>query len=155
MAAPLLRAVQALREAGWLAAQRLGDALVLVSPLTAAEPSEEPDARQLFAAALHDFRAAIGRHNLRELACSPTLFAHYHALSALISRRTPGFTVAYEDLALAAQASAAGVVQRAACAAAGALAGALRACPAAGLAGAFERRRGQRRGSRPDARRAR
>ena len=102
-AASLLRAVQALREAGWLGAQRLGDALVLVSPLTAAEPSEEPDARRLFAAALHDFRAAIGRRNLRELACSPTLFAHYHALSALISRRTPGFTVAYEDLALAAR----------------------------------------------------
>jgi len=98
-----LRAVQAFREAGWLAAQRLADALVLVSPLTAAEPSEEPDARQLFAAALHDFREAIGRHNLRELACSPTLFAHYHALSALISRRTPGFTVTYEDLALAAR----------------------------------------------------
>jgi hypothetical protein len=74
-----------------------------VSPLTAAELTEEPDARQLFAAALHDFRAAIGRHNLRELACSPTLFAHYHALSALISRRTPGFTVTYEDLALAAR----------------------------------------------------
>jgi hypothetical protein len=102
-AGSLLRAVQALREAGWLAAQRLADALVLASPLTAAEPTEEPDARQLFAAALHDFRAAIGRHNLRELACSPTLFAHYHALSALISRRTPGFTVTYEDLALAAR----------------------------------------------------
>jgi hypothetical protein len=103
MAAALLRAVQALRQAGWLGAQRLADALVLVSPLTAAESSEEPDARQLFAAALHDFRAAIGRHNLRELACSPTLFTHYQALSALIVRRTPGFTVTYEDLALAAR----------------------------------------------------
>jgi hypothetical protein len=103
MAAPLLRAVQALREAGWLGAQRLGNALVLASPLTAADPSDEPDARQLFTAALRDFREAIGRHNLRELSCSPTLYAHYAALSTLVSRRTPGFSVAYDDLALAAR----------------------------------------------------
>ncbi|WP_144158518.1 hypothetical protein [Paraburkholderia sp. BCC1885] len=103
LAAPLLRAVQTLREAGWLGAQRLADVLVLASPLTAAEPSDEPDARQLFTAALHDFRAAVGRHNLRELSCSPALYAHYAALSARVSRRTPGFTVAYEDLALAAR----------------------------------------------------
>jgi hypothetical protein len=103
LATPLLHAVQALREAGWLHAQRFADALVLVSPLTAAQPAEEPRARDLFGAALHDFRAAVARHNLRELSCSPTLFAHYHALSALISRRTPGFSVTFEDLALAAR----------------------------------------------------
>jgi hypothetical protein len=103
LAAPLLRTVRALREAGWPGAQRLADTLVLVSPLTAAEPSEEPNARALFGAALHDFRAAIARHNLRELSCSPALFAHYHRLSALISQRTPGFNVTFEDIALAAR----------------------------------------------------
>ena len=102
-AAPLLRAVHALREAGWLGAQRLADALVLVSPLTSDDSPESAAIRQSFGAAMHDFRAAIGRHNLRELSCSPTLFAHYHALSALISQRTPGFTVTFEDLALAAR----------------------------------------------------
>jgi hypothetical protein len=102
-AAALLRAAQAFREAGWLGAQKLADALVLVSPLTAAEPPEEPDARQLFTEALHDFRAATTRHNLRELSCSPILYGHYQALSALISQRTPGFTVTYEDFALAAR----------------------------------------------------
>ncbi|HEV3422607.1 MAG TPA: hypothetical protein VG105_02270 [Paraburkholderia sp.] len=102
-AAPLLRAVQALREAGWLGAQRFADALVLVSPLTAAEPSEGADARQSFGTALHDFRAAIARRNLRELSCSTPLFAHYQTLSALVSEHTPGFTVTFEDLALAAR----------------------------------------------------
>ncbi|WP_216093770.1 hypothetical protein, partial [Burkholderia sola] len=29
-----------------------------------------------------DFRAAVGRHNLRELACSPVLFEHFRALRA-------------------------------------------------------------------------
>jgi hypothetical protein len=103
LAAPLLRAVRALREAGWSGAQRFADALVLMSPLTAAEPAEEPKARERFGAALHDFRAAIARHNLRELSCSPTLFAHYHSLSELISRRTPGFNVTFEDIALTAR----------------------------------------------------
>jgi hypothetical protein len=103
LATPLLNAVRALREAGWPGAQRFADTLVLTSPLTAAEPAEEPKARELFGAALHDFRAAIARHNLRELSCSPTLFAHYQALSALISKRTPGFNVTFEDLSLAAR----------------------------------------------------
>ena len=104
LAAPLLRAVRALREAGWPGAQRFADALVLVSPLTAADPSDETiNVRELFGAALHDFRAAVARHNLRELSCSPALFAHYRTLSALISQRTPGFTVTFEDLALAAR----------------------------------------------------
>ncbi|MEW6342862.1 MAG: hypothetical protein RXR20_08410 [Paraburkholderia sp.] len=102
-AAALLRAVHALREAGWLGAQRLADALLLVSPLTAAEPPGESDARRLFSAALNDLRAAIGRHNLRELSCSPSLFAHYHALNALIAQHTPGYSVTFEDLALAAR----------------------------------------------------
>ncbi|RFU45970.1 hypothetical protein [Paraburkholderia sp. DHOC27] len=103
LASPLLQAVRALREAGWPSAQRFADMLVLASPLTVADPADEPNARALFAPALHDFRAAIGRHNLRELSCSPTLFAHYHALSALIAKRTPGFTVTFEDLALLAR----------------------------------------------------
>ncbi|HEY1999253.1 MAG TPA: hypothetical protein VGH41_19345, partial [Paraburkholderia sp.] len=103
MATPLLRAVHALKEAGWLGAQRLADALVLVSPLTAAEPAGEPEARATLGAALHDLRAAIGRHNLRELSCSPTLFGHYQALHALVSHRTPGYTVTFDDLALAAR----------------------------------------------------
>lgn len=103
LAAPLLRAVQALRDAGWVGAQRFADALVLASPLTAAEPPEDQAARDAFGAALPDFRAAITRHNLRELSCSPTLFAHYHALNTLVAQRTPGFTVAFDDLALAAR----------------------------------------------------
>jgi hypothetical protein len=102
-AAALLRAAAALREAGWVAAQRFADALVLASPLTAAEPSDGgAEIRDGFGAALRDFRAALARHNLRELSCSPTLFTHYQALCARVAQRTPaGFGVAFDDLALA------------------------------------------------------
>ncbi len=105
LAAPLLRAAHALREAGWLAAQRFTDALVLVSPLAAAhvQPDAAPgdSARDVFGAALGDFRAAVVRRNLRELSCSPALFAHYRALNALLAQRASGVNAAFEDLALA------------------------------------------------------
>ncbi|RDJ98772.1 hypothetical protein [Paraburkholderia lacunae] len=101
--AALLRASHALREAGWLAAQRFADALVLVSPLASGNPADADSARPAFGAALNDFRAALERHNLRELSCSPTLFAHYRALSTHLSQHAPGSTVAFEDLALAAR----------------------------------------------------
>ncbi|MDE1183011.1 hypothetical protein [Paraburkholderia sp.] len=100
---PLLRAAQALRDAGWTGAQRFADALALVSPMAAADPASEPGARALFGIALDDFRAALSRRNLRELSCSPSLFAHYQALCAHIARHAPGLTTAYEDHALAAR----------------------------------------------------
>ncbi|QDQ83121.1 hypothetical protein [Paraburkholderia megapolitana] len=102
-AAPLLRAAWILREAGWLAAQRFTDTLVLVSPLAAAhvEPTNTQRARAVFAAALDNFRVAVERRNLRELSCSPALFAHYRALDLLLAQRTPGVNAAFEDLALA------------------------------------------------------
>jgi hypothetical protein len=93
--APLLRAAHVLRHAGWLPAQRLADALVLASPFAGGEFAPG------FSAALADFHAALTRRNLRELACSPTLFAHYRELSAHVANHTHGFSVAYEDLALA------------------------------------------------------
>ncbi|WP_206951385.1 hypothetical protein [Trinickia acidisoli] len=92
---PLLRAAQALRQAGWLASQRFTDALVLASPF--ANGAFLPQ----FRAALTDFHAALTRHNLRELACSPTLFAHYRELNAQVAHHTQGYVVALEDLALA------------------------------------------------------
>jgi len=105
--AALLRAAQALRTAGWLSAQRFADALVRLSPLASEEPAEAPAGAQrvrpLFGAALRDFRAALERHNLRELSCSPTLFNHYHALCSQLAEHAPGTTVAFEDLALCAR----------------------------------------------------
>ncbi|WP_323118625.1 hypothetical protein [Burkholderia alba] len=80
-AAPLAAAAAALRDAGWLAAQRFAVALSQAAPLAAADPS--PVA---FGAALRDFRMAVERHNLRELACSPTLFDHYRALLTQFAR---------------------------------------------------------------------
>lgn len=94
---PLLRAGQVLRQAGWLAAQRYTDALVLASPFASG------DFLQQFNAALADFHAALGRCNLRELACSPTLFAHYRELHAHVAKHTQGYTAVFEDLALAAR----------------------------------------------------
>jgi hypothetical protein len=92
---PLLRAAQALREAGWLASQRFTYALVLAAPYA------NGDFLPQFRAALADFHAALTRRNLRELACSSTLFAHYRALNAQVARHTQGYVVAFEDLALA------------------------------------------------------
>jgi phosphohistidine phosphatase SixA len=91
---PLLRAAQALRQAGWLASQRFVDALVLVSPYA------NDEFLPRFRAALTDFHAALTRHNLRELACSPALFSHYRELNAQVARHTQGYVVAFEDLAL-------------------------------------------------------
>jgi hypothetical protein len=134
-ALPVLHAAHALREAGWFAAHRFADALVLASPLAfdaadgahaanhghgqhqrhadnstpsfghpahsaRAQPADNP-VREAFGSALHVFAAALGRRNLRELACSPSLYAHYRSLSALIAQHTPGFKVNFEDLALA------------------------------------------------------
>jgi hypothetical protein len=92
---PLLRAAQALRQAGWLAPQRFTDALVLVAPYA------NGDFLPQFQAALTDFHAALTRRNLRELACSPTLFAHYCALNAQVARHTQGYAIGFEDIALA------------------------------------------------------
>lgn len=94
---PLLRAAQVLRQAGWLAAQRYTDALVLASPFASG------DFLPRFNPALADFHAALGRRNLRELACSPTLFAHYRELHAHVANHTQGYTAVFEDLALAAR----------------------------------------------------
>ncbi|MFB9127143.1 hypothetical protein ACFFYR_29750, partial [Paraburkholderia dipogonis] len=99
----LLRASHALRGAGWLSAQRFADALVRLSPLAEGDPADAVNARPVFGAALRDFRAALERHNLRELSCSPVLFNHYRALCAHLSEHTPGSTVAFEDLALTAR----------------------------------------------------
>ncbi|MBC8750377.1 hypothetical protein OKW43_003432 [Paraburkholderia sp. WC7.3g] len=98
--AALLRASHALRTAGWLSAQRFADTLVRLSPLACGEPTEAEGARPVFGAALHDFRAALERHNLRELSCSPTLFDHYRELCAQLVEPAPGSAVAFEDLAL-------------------------------------------------------
>ncbi|RDU96020.1 hypothetical protein [Trinickia dinghuensis] len=92
---PLLRAAQVLRQAGWLASQRFADALVLVSPYA------NGDFLPQFNGALADFHAALTRRNLRELACSPTLFAHYRELNAQVARHTQGYAIGFEDLALA------------------------------------------------------
>lgn len=92
---PLLRAAQALRQAGWLAAQRFTDALVLAGPFASG------DFLPQFDAALADFHAALMRRNLCELACSPALFAHYCELHAEVARHTQTYAVALEDLALA------------------------------------------------------
>lgn len=99
----LLRASHALRGAGWLSAQRFADALVRLSPLAAGDPADAQPVRPVFGAALRDFRAALERHNLRELSCSPTLFDHYRSLGVHLSEHTPGSTVAFEDLALTAR----------------------------------------------------
>ena len=74
-AAPLSAAAAVLAEAGWLPAARFAGQLSATVPLLATEPTSAG-----WRAALRDFRAAVGRHNLRELACSPVLFQHFRAL---------------------------------------------------------------------------
>ncbi|MDR5662949.1 hypothetical protein [Burkholderia cenocepacia] len=76
-AAPLAAAAAVLAEAGWLPAARFAGQLSAAVPLLATEPTSAG-----WRAALRDFRAAVGRHNLRELACSPVLFEHFRALRA-------------------------------------------------------------------------
>ncbi|MCA3869468.1 MAG: hypothetical protein IOC34_27495, partial [Burkholderia sp.] len=76
-AAPLSAAAAVLAEAGWLSAARFAGQLAAAVPLVAAEPTPAG-----WRAALRDFRAAVGRHNLRELACSPVLLEHFRALRA-------------------------------------------------------------------------
>ncbi|NTZ87477.1 hypothetical protein FCJ61_31940 [Burkholderia metallica] len=76
-AAPLAAAAAVLAEAGWLPAARFAGQLSAAVPLVATEPTSAD-----WRAALRDFRAAVGRHNLRELACSPVLFEHFRALRA-------------------------------------------------------------------------
>ncbi|MBR7953749.1 hypothetical protein KDW78_07690 [Burkholderia cenocepacia] len=76
-AAPLAAAAAVLAEAGWLPAARFAGQLSAAVPLLATEPTSAG-----WRAALRDFRAAVGRHNLRELACSPVLFQHFRALRA-------------------------------------------------------------------------
>ncbi|WP_175764435.1 hypothetical protein [Burkholderia latens] len=76
-AGPLSAAAAVLAEAGWLPAARFAAQLAASAPLAAAEP-----AVATWRIALDDFRAAVGRHNLRELACSPVLFDHFRALRA-------------------------------------------------------------------------
>ncbi|KVE80190.1 hypothetical protein WI99_02500 [Burkholderia cepacia] len=76
-APPLSAAAAVLAEAGWLPAARFAGQLSAAVPLVAVEPTSAG-----WRAALRDFRAAVGRHNLRELACSPVLFEHFRALRA-------------------------------------------------------------------------
>lgn len=115
VAMPLQRAAQALRDAGWLPAARFVDTLLLASPLAIAagaqtvasateiSPAEAGDggnARERFSAALRDFGVALDRHNLRELACSPTLFARQQALCDVLAPHAPGLSLSFEDVAL-------------------------------------------------------
>ena len=99
--ASLLRAAHALREAGWHAAHRFAEALALTSSLTHLDASYNSHTRTSLADALDDFHAALARRNLHELSCSPTLFEHYRALIQQLAQHTPGFSITYEDLALA------------------------------------------------------
>lgn len=73
--APLAAAAAVLAEAGWLPAARFAGQLSAAAPLVATESTVAA-----WRVALDDFRAAVARHNLRELACSPVLFEHFRAL---------------------------------------------------------------------------
>ncbi|QTD89029.1 hypothetical protein [Burkholderia anthina] len=75
--APLAAAAAVLAEAGWLPAARFAGQLSAAAPLVVTEPTSA-----VWRIALDDFRAAVARHNLRELACSPVLFEHFRALRA-------------------------------------------------------------------------
>ncbi len=101
--ASLLQAARALREAGWLAAHRFANALALASSMAQADAPHDDRNHAALGDALEVFGEAVGRHNLRELSCSPALFAHYRALGQQIAQHTPGYTTTFEDLALAAR----------------------------------------------------
>lgn len=75
--APLAAAAAVLAEAGWLPAARFAGQLSAAASLVDTGPNFTG-----WRAALHDFRPAVGRHNLRELACSPVLLEHFRALRA-------------------------------------------------------------------------
>ncbi|WP_396329923.1 hypothetical protein [Burkholderia anthina] len=75
--APLAAAAAVLAEAGWLPAARFAGQLSAAAPLVANGATSAA-----WRVALDDFRAAVARHNLRELACSPVLFEHFRALRA-------------------------------------------------------------------------
>ncbi|SAK76630.1 hypothetical protein AWB76_05035 [Caballeronia temeraria] len=100
--AALKRAIAALHSAGWLPAQRFAEALALVAPL--GEESEGSHAR--IADTIAVFRAAVERHNLRELSCSTALFDHYRGLHMLLASHTRVAPVSYDDLALVGRAIA-------------------------------------------------
>jgi hypothetical protein len=119
VARPLRRAALTLRDAGWLAAARFADTLLLASPLALAAPVVVPpppgllprplsvpedlggaEVRSQFREALEDLVAALERRNLRELSCSPALFARQHTLMAALADHLPGVALAYEDVAL-------------------------------------------------------
>ncbi|MEX3926118.1 hypothetical protein AB4Y36_19100 [Paraburkholderia sp. BR10936] len=119
VARPLRQAARTLHDAGWLAAARFADTLLLASPLALAAPvpvepppglpvrplhapeeAQGAEFRVLFSEALKELVAALERRNLRELACSPALFARQHALVAALAEHVPGIALAYEDVAL-------------------------------------------------------
>lgn len=93
-AAPLSAAAAVLAEAGWLSAARFAGQLAAAAPRAVAGPVSAG-----WRAALDDFRSAVGRHNLRELACSPVLFAHFRTLRAQ-SAAHPQADVPFDTLAL-------------------------------------------------------
>ncbi|KVC66469.1 hypothetical protein [Burkholderia stagnalis] len=93
-AAPLSAAAAVLAEAGWLPAARFAAQLAEAAALVATEPTSSG-----CRVALREFRAAVARHNLRELACSPLLFEHYRALRAQ-SAADLRARVPYDTLAL-------------------------------------------------------
>jgi len=97
-AGPLILAANALRAAGWASALRFSEALIFALP----HATVNGENRALFSIALRDFRAAVVRHNLWEVACSYTLFSHYQALRALLSDdQVRPVGVALDELALA------------------------------------------------------
>ncbi len=119
VARPLRQAARTLRDAGWLAAARFADTLLLASPLALAayvpvppppgmqprpahdhDAPDESDIRDAFRDALTELAAALERHNLRELACSPALYERQRALVDALAEYAPGVSLAYEDVAL-------------------------------------------------------
>ncbi|CAB3776265.1 hypothetical protein LMG28688_00198 [Paraburkholderia caffeinitolerans] len=119
VARPLRQAARALRDAGWFAAARFADTLLLASPLALAasvpappppgmpprpphdhDGADEGHIREAFRNALIDLVGALERHNLRELACSPVLYAHQRVLFEALASHGAGIVPAYEDVAL-------------------------------------------------------
>jgi len=97
---------RALREAGWQPAARFVDTLLFVSPVVsgdvmpAAPGSDTASLRALFNDALQAFCAALTRGNLRELACSFTLFSWQRALYDALAAYAPGLALSFGDVAL-------------------------------------------------------